>query len=78
MDPSRALVGPVEVQAADGVIEAWRDRPIRSRIGDGELLELRTMIAAALADARTAGYLEGMRRGQVDTVQRVMETLKDL
>jgi hypothetical protein len=44
------------------VVEAWRDRPVRTRIGDAELAELVWLIDETLLGARRQAVLEDRAR----------------
>ena len=72
------VVGQAEVERASSVLDTWTEDGKRLTSIEGrDLLTLRGIIAAALADAHTDGYVAGVRRGRQEAAQLVADALHD-
>jgi hypothetical protein len=67
-----------DVMAAQNVLDSWTAGPRLGPQGllERDLLNLRGLIAAAYADVRTAGYLEGVQEGRRETAAIVRNALE--
>ena len=71
------VVGQAEVERAQAAVDTWIESPNPPLMAPGHVLELRGIIAAALADAHTDGYVAGVRRGRQEAAQIVADALHD-
>lgn len=77
-----AALEPRDVVTAQNVLDAWLgdlDRPgrlVEVQAGGRSILELRGILAVALADARAAGYVEGVHVGRREAGHLVQECLQ--
>jgi hypothetical protein len=74
------VVMEADVQAARHLVDAW-DETLPEGVTKlipvaRALLELRGMVATLAADARTAGYLEGLQAGRRQAGQLVRDALE--
>jgi hypothetical protein len=56
---TRPVVTPADTARARVLVATWEAGDDRLRVPTGNLLELRGLVAAALADARAEGFQEG-------------------
>lgn len=76
MAGSYAGVTVADTQAARHLVDAWLEERRESSMGHtASVVQLRGMVAQTLADAREAGYLEGVQRGRRDVAQLIHDAL---